>query len=469
MNGVPRIEHVQISGPIRPTGPGDTPSRRRIFVCRPSAASDEAPCARRILSTLARRAYRRPAAGADLETLMSLYQAGRNRASFERGIQDALELLLANPKFLFRSEPDPVNLAPGAVYRLGDLELASRLSFFLWSSLPDDTLLELAVQGKLKDPAILEQQVKRMLADPKSEALIANFAGQWLFLRNLQSSTPDTNQFPNFDDNLRQAFRRETELFFESILREDRSVLDLLTAGYTFVNERLARHYGIPNVYGTHFRRVNVPSEARRGLLGQGSILTVTSYPNRTSPVLRGKWILENLLGTPPPTPPPNVPPLKENSPGAKQLTMRQLMEEHRANPVCAACHRIMDPLGLALENFDAVGQWRTREAAGPIDARGQLSDGSEVDGVITLRQALLGRSSRFVATLTEKLLTYALGRGVEYYDMPAVRSIMRESARDNYRLTTLVMNLVRSAPFQMKGVPAPSAPDRQAALLGPR
>jgi mono/diheme cytochrome c family protein len=453
MNGVPRIEHVQITGPLNATGPGDTASRRRIFTCRPASAAEEAACARGILSALARRAYRRPVAGTDLEALMSLYQAGRNRGNFERGIQDALELILANPKFLFRSEPDPANLAAGAVYRVGDLELASRLSFFLWSSLPDDTLVDLAAQGKLKDPAILEQQVKRMLADPKSEALIANFAGQWLFLRNLQSAQPDITEFPNFDDNLRQAMRRETELLFESLLREDRSVLDLLTADYTFVNERLARHYGIPNVYGTHFRRVKVPSDARRGLLGQGSILTVTSYPNRTSPVLRGKWILENLLGTPPPVPPAGVPPLKENAPGTKPLTVRQLMEEHRANQVCAACHRIMDPLGLALENFDAVGQWRTREAAGPIDATGQLSDGTQLDGVATLRQALWQRSGQFVATLTEKLLTYALGRGVEYYDMPAVRSIARESARDQYRFTSLVTNIAKSTPFQMKRV----------------
>jgi cytochrome c551/c552 len=454
MNGVPLIEHVQITGPLNAAGPGDTPSRRRIFTCRPSNAAAEVPCAKKILSALARRAYRRPVSDSDLETLLSLYQSGRNNRDFDRGIQNALQLILASPNFLFRSEPDPTGAATGSVYRLNDLELASRLSFFLWSSLPDEPLLALASQGKLKEPAVLEQQVKRMLADPKSQAFVTNFAGQWLFLRNLQSFQPDTNEFPNFDDNLRQAFRRETEMFFESILREDRSVLDLLTADYTFVNERLARHYGIPGIYGTQFRRVKVPIDARRGLLGKGAILTVTSYPTRTSPVLRGKWILENLLGTPPPAPPPNVPPLQENAPGAKQLSMRQLMEQHRANPACASCHRIMDPLGLALENYDAVGAWRTKEAAGPIDPAGQLADGTKVDGVVALRDVLVKRSGSFIETLSEKMLTYALGRGVEYYDMPAVRSIARDTEHNGGRFSALVMSIVKSTPFRMKRVP---------------
>jgi mono/diheme cytochrome c family protein len=459
MNGVPLIEHVQITGPLNASGPGDTPSRRRIFTCRPASSAEEFPCAGRILAQLARRAYRRPAADSDLEPLLSLYQSGRNRGDFDRGVQSALEAILASPKFLFRSEPDPAGLAPGAVYRLGDVELASRLAFFLWSAPPDDTLLDLAARGRLGNSAVLDQQVKRMLADPKSEALAKNFAGQWLFLRNLQSFQADTSEFPNFDDNLRQALRRETEMLFDSILREDRSVLDLLTADYTFVNERLARHYGIPGVYGTHFRRVPVPSESRRGLLGQGSILTVTSYPTRTSPVLRGKWILENILGTPPPVPPPNVPPLQENPPGAKAVSMRQLMELHRTNPTCAACHRITDPLGLALENFDAIGQWRTRDAAGPIDASGQLIDGTTVDGVVSLRQALLKRSDQFVGTMIEKLLTYALGRGVDHYDMPSVRAIRREAARQNYRFSAVVTGIVRSTPFQMKTKSAASGP----------
>ena len=451
MNGIPLIERVQITGPFQAAGPGDTPSRRRIFVCRPAKNTDELPCAREILSTLARRAYRRPVTSQDLELLLSFYQAGRNKGNFDTGIESALRLILANPKFLFRYEPDPAGVAPGSNYRIGDLELASRLSFFLWSSIPDDTLLNIAVQGKLKEPAVLEQQVRRMLADRRADALVDNFAEQWLYLRNLQSTTRDENEFPDFDDNLRQAFRRETSLFFASIMRENRSALDLLNAGYTFVNERLARHYGIPNVYGSRFRRVPVTDDARKGLLGQGSILTVTSYPNRTSPVLRGKWILENILGTPVPPPPPNVPALKENSEGAKAKSMRELMEEHRANPACAVCHKIMDPLGFSLENFDATGQWRARDAAGKIDASGQLADGSRVDGPVALRQALMKHSDQFVRTLTEKLLTYALGRGLEYYDEPVVRAIVRDAASSDYRFSSLIMGIVKSTPFEMK------------------
>ena len=451
MNGIPLIDHVDITGPFNASGPGDTPSRRRIFSCRPANAGDEKQCAEKILSTLARRAYRRPVTDGDLEVLLDFYATGRNKGGFETGIQNALQLILANPKFLFRSEPNPVGVASGTAYRLGDLELASRLSFFLWSSIPDDQLLIVAAEGRLKDAAVLDQQVRRMLSDPRSNAIVNNFAGQWLFLRNLQSVRPDNREFPDFDDNLRQAFRRETELFFESIMRENRSVLDLLTADYTFVNERLARHYGIPNVYGSRFRRVKLDGEARRGLLGHGSILTVTSYPNRTSPVLRGKWILENLLGTPPPPPPPNVPALDENDEGRDAASVRERLEEHRRNPACASCHAVMDPLGFALENFDAIGEWRVREKGGSIDALGQLADGSKVDGPATLRQALTSRPEQFVGTMTEKLLTYALGRGLEHRDMPVVRGIVEDSARDGYLFSSLIMSIVKSQPFQMK------------------
>jgi hypothetical protein len=451
MNGIPLIDSVDISGPYHPGGSGDTPSRRRIFSCRPSTPSEELPCAKKILTTLAGRAYRRPLADRDLELLLSFYQAGRNRRTFESGVESALRLILADPKFLFRASPDPANMTPGTVYPISDLELASRLSFFLWSSIPDDQLLDIASQGKLKDPAVLELQVRRMLADPRAEALVTNFAGQWLFLRNLKSAIPDREEFPNWDDNLRQAFRRETELFFESIVREDHSVIDLLNADYTFVNERLAQHYGIPNVYGSQFRRVRLTNENRRGLLGQGSILTVTSYPNRTSPVLRGKWILENILGTPPPAPPPNVPALKENSEGSKPLTMRALLDLHRQNATCATCHKILDPLGFSLENFDAIGQWRTTEAGGPVDASGELADGTKVDGPRALRNAILSRQQQFVETLTEKLLTYALGRGLEYHDMPVVRSIAHDAAANDYRFSAILLGIVGSVPFSMK------------------
>ena len=446
MNGIPLIDYVDIRGPFEPSGPGDTPSRRRIFVCRPTSSRDEVACARKILSTLARRAYRRPVTHDEVESLVGFYEAGRkegkntgtNAARFEAGVQNALRLILASPKFLFRAEPDLVGAAPGTIYRLGDLELASRLSFFLWSSIPDDQLLTVAERGELKDPGVLEQQVRRMLSDARAQALVRNFAGQWLFLRNLQHHLPDNTAFPDFDDNLRQAFWRETELLFDSIVREDRSVLDLLTADYTFVNERLARHYGIPNVYGSRFRRVPLVDVNRRGLLGQGSILTVTSYPNRTSPVLRGKWILENILGTPPPPPPPNVPAFPDNPETGKALTVRERMETHRNNPVCASCHRVMDPLGFSLENFDAIGQWRTKEAGGPVDAAGQLADGTRVNGPVSLREALVKRPDQFVGTITEKLLTYALGRGLGDDDMPVVRSIAHQAARSNYRFSTI-------------------------------
>jgi hypothetical protein len=453
MNGVPLIQHVQIGGPFNATGPGDTPSRRRIFVCRPAHANarEETACAKTILSTLARRAYRHPI-DTEIDTLLGFYEAGRKNRGFDAGIENAVRFVLTSPRFLFRDEPDPPSVAPGTVYQVSDLELASRLSFFLWSSVPDDELLSVATQGKLKDPAVLERQVRRMLGDPRSKALVDNFAAQWLFVRNLQSFAPDTATFPNFDDNLRQAFRRESELFFESVMREDRNVLDLLTADYTFVNERLARHYGIPNIYGDRFRRVTLPDENRRGLLGEGSVLAVTSYPNRTSPVLRGKWILENILGTPPPPPPPNVPTLKENSEGGKIMSVRERLEEHRKNPACASCHRVMDPLGFSLDNFDATGEWRTKEAVGvPVDASGQLADGTPVDGPVALRNALLKHPEQFVRTMTEKLLTYGLGRGLEYYDMPVVRSVARDAARQNYRFSSLITGIVKSSAFQLK------------------
>jgi hypothetical protein len=451
MNGTPLIEHVDITGPFEATGPGDTPSRRRIFTCRPANPADESVCAKKILSSVARRAYRQPVSDADVDVVMKFYDSGRRNGNFETGIENALAFILTAPKFLFRTETDPTGVTPGSTYKVADLELASRLSFFLWSSLPDDELLNVAAQGRLKDPAVLDQQVKRMLADPRSQALVRNFAGQWLFLRNLQSSKPDGHEYPNFDDNLRQAFRRETELFFESILRENRSVLDLLTANYTFVNERLAKHYGIPNIYGTQFRRVTLTDQTRMGLLGQGSILTVTSYPNRTSPVLRGKWILENIMGTPPPPPPPNVPPLKENEEGAKPKSVRELMEEHRKNPTCAGCHAVMDPLGFSLENFDGVGEWRTKDQSGPVDASGQLADGTKVEGPVTLRQALMKHPEQFAGTVTEKLMTYALGRGLEYYDMPVVRGIVHDTAKNDYKLTSLIIGIVKSTPFQMR------------------
>src|ERR1019366_1264172 len=412
----------------------------------------EVPCAKKIISTLARRAYRRPVTDNDMETLIGFYQLGRNNdGNFELGIEAAIQRILASPEFIFRFEPDPANVTPDKPYRITDLELASRLSFFLWSSIPDDQLLTVASQGKLKDPAVLDQQVKRMLADKRAETLVTNFADQWLYLRNLKNIQPDFQTFPDFDDNLRQAMKRETELFFGSIISENRSVLDLLNADYTFVNERLARHYGIPDVYGTDFRKVTITDERRRGLLGQGSILTVTSMPNRTSAVLRGKWILTNLLGNPPNPPPPNVPALKENEAGAKKLSLRERMEQHRANEPCKGCHKLMDPLGFSLENFDAVGQWRTNDDGSQIDPSGTLFSGANVDGPVSLRNMLTSNPDVFAKVLTEKLMTYALGRGVEYADMPTVRGILRDASHDNYRFSSIVLGIVKSTPFEMK------------------
>jgi hypothetical protein len=456
MNGLPVVDYVNLIGPLNPTGPGDTAARAKIFACRPATAADELPCAEQILESLARRAYRRPVREEEIGTLLDLFEQGREGQTFDAGIQMALRALLTSPQFLFRSVTDPAGLGPGDSYLLDDYALASRLSFFLWSSLPDDELLEHAAQQRLGDPTIYEQQVRRMLADPRASALVENFAGQWLFLRNLQSARPDIATFPDFDENLRRALQRETELVFTEIVREDRSVVDLLDADFTYLNERLASHYGIDGIYGSHFRRIDGMPEERRGILGHGSILTVTSYPNRTSPVLRGKWVMENVLGTPAPAPPPNVPALEENEPGRAARSVRERLAEHRANPICSSCHDIMDPLGLALENYDAVGRWRLREPGGNVDSRGQMPDGSPVDGVRDLRSALAARPERFALVLTEKLMTYALGRGLEYFDMPAVRSIVRDAARNDYRFSALVLGIVRSDAFRIKEIQPP-------------
>jgi len=447
----PYLDRLTISGPFGSSEAGDTPSRRRIFVCN-AAGSGSPSCARTILAGLARRAYRRPVTDEDLKPLMAFYEDGRAEGGFERGIEIGLQRLLVSPSFLFRVERDPSHVSAGIAYPVSDIELASRLSFFLWSSIPDDQLLDLAAQGKLRQPEALDRQVRRMLADPRAESLANHFAGQWLFLRNLATMSPDLDAFPDFDAGLRQALKRETELFFESIMREDRSVLDLLTANYTFVNERLARHYGIPGVIGSQFRRIVLTDDDRRGLLGKGSVLAVTAYPHRTSPVLRGKWILENLLGTPPPPPPPNVPALKENGGTGRPQSMRERMAEHRTNAVCASCHSMMDPPGFSLESFDAVGRRRTvDEAFEPIDRSGVLPDGTTFTGVAGLRDALLGRPDRFVATLTEKLMIYGLGRGIEYYDQPAVRQVTREAGQHEYRFSSLILGIVKSVPFQMR------------------
>ncbi|HJR68540.1 MAG TPA: DUF1592 domain-containing protein [Gammaproteobacteria bacterium] len=459
MNGLPVLDYVNVRGPFNAVGPGDTPSRQRIFTCRPADDATARVCATEILSTLARRAYRRRPTEQDLSQLLSFYDKGAARAGFEAGIQSALRVVLTSPKFLFRDEPDPTGVAPGSLYAVDDAALASRLAFFLWSAPPDDELLELAAQGKLSEEGIFDEQVTRMLADDKAMALVDNFAGQWLFLRNLQSARPDVEEFPNFDDNLRQAMRRETELLFANVLREDRPVTELLTADYTFINDRLAKHYGIRGIYGSHFRKVTVTEEARRGLLGHASILTVTSYPNRTSPVLRGKWVLENVLGTPPPPPLPNVPALTENEAGQVARTLRERLAEHRANPVCATCHDVMDPIGLALENFDAVGKWRTREPGGEIDAHGELADGTPITGAAELREALTDDPEQFARVFTARLLTYALGRGLEAYDMPTVRRIVREAEGDDYRFGALVKGIVNSVPFRMRRAQSSEAP----------
>lgn len=448
------VDTVTITGPFEATGPGNTPSRQKILTCHPSAPADEESCARQILSTLARHAYRRPVTNADVESLLEFYDAGRNERGFEGGIQLALERLLVDPEFLFWRERDPENATPGMVYRLSDLELASRMSFFLWSSIPDEELLEVAAAGRLHEPTVLEQQVRRMLADARSTALVENFVSQWLQLNRVRGVNPDPDVFFDFDENLRADMERETKLFVESQLREDRGLVELLTADYTFANERLARHYGIETVYGERFRRVpfDQKHDERGGLLGHASLLTVTAYPTRTSPVLRGKWLLDNILGMPPPPPPPDVPPLEEHQVASKTLSMRERMEQHRVNPVCANCHRVMDPPGFALENYDALGRWRTTTEAGtPIDTSGVLADGTEIDGPTTLQEALLTHKEEFVSTVTEKLLMYGTGRGLEYYDQPAVREITRDAAPGNYRWSDVILGVVKSVPFSMR------------------
>jgi mono/diheme cytochrome c family protein len=452
----PAVAAVTIRGPYNVTGPGDTPSRQRIFTCRPANTAAEPACAKQILSTLARRAYRRPVTDADVATLLTFYDAGRKERDFDLGIQRALERLLVSPQFLYRIERDPAGAAPGSVHAVSDLELASRLSFFLWSSIPDDELLNVTAAGKLKQPGVLEQQVKRMLADPRSESMVNNFAAQWLYLRDVDVKAPDLFVFRDFDEGLRQSFEKETELFLDSILRENRSVLELLTANYTFVNERLAKNYGIPNIRGSEFQRVTFPKDSPRGgLLGQGSILLLTSYSTRTSPVLRGKYVLENLLASPPPPPPPNVPSLNTDAKSGEQLSLREAMVKHRANPACANCHARMDPIGFAMENFNAVGQWRDEDAGKPIDVSSTLADGTVVDGLAGVKQLILKDPQRFVGAVTNKLLMYGIGRNVQYFDAPAVRKIVREAAAENYKFDDLVLGVVQSAPFQMRAVKA--------------
>jgi hypothetical protein len=445
---------ITIAGPYNVQGPGATASRERIFICRPAGRADEEDCAQKILTSLARHAYRRPINGDDLAPLLSLYRQGAQSNGFEAGVRLGLQMILASPDFIFRAEFDAPGAVAGSVHRVSDMELASRLSFFLWSSIPDEELLLAAERGQLAQPALLQAQVRRMLSDPRSQALVRNFTGQYLFLRNIERIAPDTSAFPNFDENLRQSLAKETELVVESTLREDRSIADLLTTDYTFLNQRLAEHYGIKGIYGSEFRRVALEDPKRHGLLGQASILTVTSYPNRTAPTIRGKWVLLQILGTPPPPPPPNVPSLKDDE-TTKNLTMRQRMELHRSNPTCAACHKMMDPLGFALENFDGLGQWRDSigVGSGPIDSSGVLPDGTMFDGPAGLREVLLSRRDMFVETFTEQLLTYALGRGVEEYDHPVLRKITRDSAAENYRWSSIILGIVNSAPFQMRRV----------------
>jgi mono/diheme cytochrome c family protein len=444
------VTNVVINGPLNPTGPGDTPSRRMIFVCRPGPGVQEQDCARTILAKLATRALRRPVTERDstITMLMDFFESGRKLRGFETGVQYALARLLVDPQFIYRFERAPAAARAGTVYPITDLELASRLSFFLWSSIPDEELIRVAASGRLDDPAMLEQQTRRMLADERSRALVDNLAGQWLMLRQLDDIAPVAREF---DGNLRYAFRRETELLFETIVREDRSILDLIDADYTFVDERLARHYGLPDIRGSRFRRVPLDEGARRGLLGHGSLLTVTSAGNRTSPVKRGKWVLENLLGAPVPLPPPGVETNLTTAPGTAPTSVRQRLEQHRASPSCAACHAVMDPVGFSLENFDLIGKYRSEDGGVPVNATGRLADGTPLDGPASLRKALLDRRGAVASTATEKLLTYALGRHLEYFDMPAVRTIVRDAARQDYRFSSLITGIVKSVPFTMK------------------
>ncbi len=449
--GRPHLDRLTVQGPFNAKAGGDTASRRKVFVCRPASNADEIPCAKKIITNLVKQAFRAPATDRDVETMLGFYQQGRNKGSFDQGIEMAVRRVLTDPKFIFRYEAEPENVPAGAAYRISDLELASRLSFFLWSTIPDEQLLTIAQQGKLKDPAALSAQVKRMLADKRSEALTRNFAGQWLYLRNLRNINPDPQEYPEWDDNLRTAMQRETELFFDAIVREDRPMMDLLNGNFTYVNDRLARHYGIPGIVGSGFQRVTLSDPKRYGLLGKASTLTVTSYPNRTSVVVRGKFVLANIIGQNPPTPPPNVPALQDNEAGGTKRTLRQRMEAHRANPTCASCHKMIDPMGFALENFDGIGQWRTKDAGNPIDTAGELSDGTKVDSIVALREALGSNPNRFVGVVTEKLMTYALGRAVDYQDMPTVRKILKSAGPGNYRFSAVIEGIVQSAPFQMR------------------
>lgn len=456
MTTLPHLHELSITGPLKAAGVSDTPSRRKIFACHPVAGEDEIPCAKKILGVLARQAYRRPVTPNDLESLLGFYQRGRNNGNFESGVRTAIQAMIASPEFVFRFERTPAGVPSGANYRITDLELASRLSYFLWSSAPDEQLVALAAEGRLKDPAVLEKQVRRMLADPKSDALARNFAGEWLHLQNLKGFSPDLFLYPNFDTGLAQSMRRETELLFDNIVREDRSIVEMLTADYTFVDERLAKHYGIPNVLGSRFRKVSVTDPNRYGVLGHGSVLTLTSTAIRTSPVQRGKYVMEVLLGTPPPPAPPNVPALPENAElrtghVAKPLSVRERMEEHRSNPACAGCHKLMDPIGFALENYDALGVWRTRDSGFKIDATGQMFDGAKLDGPASLRAALLDHVESFLGNFTENLLAYGVGRVPEYWDMPAVRAIERDAARNGNRLSSFVIGIVKSPAFQMR------------------
>jgi Protein of unknown function (DUF1592)/Protein of unknown function (DUF1588)/Protein of unknown function (DUF1585)/Protein of unknown function (DUF1587)/Protein of unknown function (DUF1595)/Planctomycete cytochrome C len=446
------ISSMYVGGPYTAQTTQDSPSRKLIFVCHPATAAEETPCATRILSNLAQRAYRRSAGTDDVQTLLAFYKRARANGTFDDGIRAALERVLVGPDFLFRIEADPAGVAPGASYRIPDVELASRLSYALWSSMPDDTLLDLAIRGRLKEPGVLEKQVSRMLADPRArESLVENFFSEWLQTRNVRLLNPENTRFPWFDDNLRFDFEKEIDLFLDAQLKEDRSVADLLTSNETFLNEQLARHYGIGGVYGTHFRKVTLTDENRFGLLGKAAVLSVTSYTTRTSPTIRGKWLLENILAAPVPAPPPNIPALEASSPEGKVVPVREMLEKHRANAVCASCHARMDPLGFSLENFDAIGQWRTADAGKPIDASGVLLDGTKVEGPVALRRALVAQKEQFVRTVTAKLLTYSLGRGIEYYDEPAVRGIVHSAAADNYRWSAIVLGIVKSAPFQMR------------------
>jgi hypothetical protein len=450
--GIANFTSLTIGGPYNVADVGATPSRQKIFVCSPATAKDEDPCARKILTGLAHRAYRRPVTDTDIQALMAMYRSGRKDATFDTGIETALRAVLVSPDFLFRIEHDVPNTQAGAIHRVSDVELASRLSFFLWSSIPDEELLSLAEKNKLNDPAVLSAQVTRLLADSRSKAFTENFAGQWLYLRNLEQAKPDPDVFPEFDPILREAFDRETILFFQAVVRENKPVTDLLTANFTYLNQRLAEHYGIPGVYGSQFRRVTLTDANRGGLLGQGSILTVTSYPNRTSVVQRGKWVLENLLGSPPPPPPPDIPTLESHQKEGVHLTMRQQMEQHRANPTCASCHSRMDPIGFSLENYDGDGKWRSKDSGAVIDASGKMPDGATFSGPAGLKDLLLTKHrDEFISTFTEKLLTYALGRGVEYYDRPAMRAIIKDAASQNTTIPALIQSIVKSSQFQMR------------------